>query len=98
MGPSISVTPKQPSQYGITPANLQFQKRYWKECLYFRIDKAVPIRMIYPNTQNRNLEEIRKTFTKWKIDSITNLVTISISKGIAEIERENLQMMRLTEG
>jgi hypothetical protein len=58
------------------------------------LDKAVPIRMIYPNTQNRNLEEIRKTFTKWKIDSITNLVTISISKGIAEIERENLQMMR----
>jgi hypothetical protein len=51
--------------------------------------------MIYPNTQNRNLEEIRKilSFTKWKIDSITNLVTISISKGIAEIERENLQMM-----
>jgi Cu/Ag efflux pump CusA len=36
------------------------------------LDKAVPIRMIYPNTQNRNLEEIRKilSFTKWKIDSL----------------------------
>jgi Cu/Ag efflux pump CusA len=37
------------------------------------LDKAVPIRMIYPNTQNRNLEEIRKTFifTKWKIDPLS---------------------------
>jgi hypothetical protein len=30
--------------------------------------------------------------------SLTNLVTISISKGIAEIERENLQMMCVVTG
>jgi Cu/Ag efflux pump CusA len=48
--------------------------------------------MIYPNTQNRNLEEIERSFIlpNGKSIPITNLVTISISKGIAEIERENL--------
>jgi Cu/Ag efflux pump CusA len=56
--------------------------------------------MIYPNTQNRNLEEIRKIFifANGKSIPITNLVTISISKGIAEIERENLQMMCVVTG
>jgi Cu/Ag efflux pump CusA len=73
---AIDVTPKynQLSQYGITPANLQFQLQTLLEGnvigSILELDK-VPIRMIYPNTQNRNLEEIRKTlsFTKWKIDS-----------------------------
>jgi CzcA family heavy metal efflux pump len=106
-GPSISITPNynQLSQYGITPANLQFQLQTLLEGnvigSILELDKAVPIRMIYPNTQNRNLEEIRKIFIflpNGKSIPITNLVTISISKGIAEIERENLQMMCVVTG
>jgi hypothetical protein len=53
--------------------------------------------MIYPNTQNRNLEEMKDFFFLPNGKSITNLVTISISK-IAEIERENLQMMCVVTG
>jgi Cu/Ag efflux pump CusA len=106
-GPSISITPNynQLSQYGISPANLQFQLQTLLEGnvigSILELDKAVPIRMIYPNTQNRNLEEIRKIFIflpNGKSIPITNLVTISISKGIAEIERENLQMMCVVTG
>jgi Cu/Ag efflux pump CusA len=54
------------------------------------LDKAVPIRMIYPNTQNRNLEEKKDFYLlpNGKSIPITNLVTISISKGIAEIREK----------
>ncbi|SHG17236.1 heavy metal efflux pump, CzcA family [Flavobacterium segetis] len=106
-GPSISITPNynQLSQYGITPVNLQFQLQTLLEGnligSILELDKAVPIRMIYPNTQNRNLEEIRKIFIflpNGKSIPITNLVNITISKGIAEIERENLQMMCVVTG
>lgn len=106
-GPSISITPNysQLSQYGITPANLQFQLQTLLEGnvigSVLELDKAVPIRIIYPNTQNRNLEEIRKVFVflpNGKSIPITTLVNISISKGIAEIERENLQMMCVVTG
>ena len=106
-GPSISITPNynQLSQYGITPANLQFQLQTLLEGnvigSILELEKAVPIRMIYPNTQNRNLEEIRKIFIflpNGKSIPITTLVNISISKGIAEIERENLQMMCVVTG
>ena len=106
-GPSISITPNysQLSQYGITPANLQFQLQTLLEGnvvgSVLELDKAVPIRIIYPNTQNRNLEEIRKVFIflpNGKSIPITTLVNISISKGIAEIERENLQMMCVVTG
>ena len=106
-GPSISITPNysQLSQYGITPANLQFQLQTLLEGnvigSVLELDKAVPIRIIYPNTQNRNLEEIRKVFMflpNGKSIPITTLVNISISKGIAEIERENLQMMCVVTG
>jgi hypothetical protein len=52
--------------------------------------------MIYPNTQNRNLEEKERLYLlpNGKSIPITNLVTDF--KGIAEIERENLQMMCVT--
>ena len=106
-GPSISITPNysQLLQYGITPANLQFQLQTLLEGnvigSVLELDKAVPIRLIYPNTQNRNLEEIRKIFIflpNGKSIPITTLVNITISKGIAEIERENLQMMCVVTG
>ena len=54
------------------------------------LDKVVPIRLIYPNTQNRNLEDIRKSYLflpSGKTIPITNLVDITISKGIAQVER-----------
>ena len=106
-GPSISIQPnyKQLSLYGITPANLQFQLQTLLEGNVIgnilELDKAVPIRLIYPNTQNRNLEDIRKSnlfLPNGKSIPITSLVDITISKGTAQIERENLQMMSVVTG
>jgi hypothetical protein len=46
-------------------------KRYGRNVIgsILELDKAVPIRMIYPNTQNRNLEEIRKTFIFYQMEN-----------------------------
>lgn len=106
-GPSISIKPnyKQLSLYGITPANLQFQLQTLLEGNVIgnilELDKAVPIRLIYPNTQNRNLEDIRKAYLflpSGKSIPIASLVDITVSKGTAEVERENLQMMSVVTG
>lgn len=106
-GPSISIKPNynQLSLYGITPANLQFQLQTLLEGNVIgnilELDKAVPIRLIYPNTQNRNLEDIRKAYLflpNGKSIPIASLVDITVSKGIAEVERENLQMMCVVTG
>ena len=106
-GPSISIQPnyKQLSLYGITPTNLQFQLQTLLEGnvigSILELDKVVPIRLIYPNTHNRNLEDIRKSYLflpNGKTIPITNLVNITISKGIAQVERENLQMMCVVTG
>jgi len=106
-GPSISIKPnyKQLSLYGITPANLQFQLQTLLEGniigSILEVDKVVPIRLIYPNSQNRNTQDIHKSYIflpTGKTIPITSLVEITVSKGIAEIERENLQMMSVVTG
>ena len=106
-GPSISIKPnyKQLALYGITPANLQFQLQTLMEGNVIgnvlELDKEVPIRLIYPNAQNRNLEDIRNQYLflpTGKAIPISNLVTITVSKGSAEVERENLEMMTVVTG
>ena len=106
-GPSISIKPNynQLALYGITPANLQFQLQTLMEGNVIgnvlELDKEVPIRLIYPNAQNRNLEDIRNQYLflpTGKSIPISNLVTITVSKGSAEVERENLEMMTVVTG
>jgi multidrug efflux pump subunit AcrB len=106
-GPAINIEPnyKQLAQYGITPSNLQFQLQTALEGnvvgSLLENERVIPIRLIYANEQKRSLNDIKqlKLFLpngQWV--PITKLVTIRIQKGIAEIQRENLQMMSVITG
>jgi len=101
-GPSINVIPdyRNLAQYGITPADFQFQVQNSLEGNpsgeVFDKEQLTPIRLLYPNSRHLGIEEIRqlKVFTADKVlIPITSLADISLSAGDAEIERENLQMI-----
>ena len=101
-GPEINIQPNytQLAQYGITPNDLQFQMQTALEGNVvgnlLESEKQTPIRLIYANGQGRSLDDIKKLkifLPNGQSIPITNLVSITVQKGVAEIERENLQMM-----
>ncbi|MBC7524853.1 MAG: efflux RND transporter permease subunit [Flavobacterium sp.] len=106
-GPTINIIPNytQLAQYGISPTNLQFQMQTALEGnvigSLLENERTTPIRLIYQNSQNSNLEQIKNTkifLPSGKSIPISSLVDINVSKGDAEIERENLQMMSVVTG
>jgi CzcA family heavy metal efflux pump len=106
-GPAINIQPNysQLAQYGITPTDLQFQMQTALEGnivgSLLENEKLTPIRLIYANGQKRSLEDIKQLkifLPNGKSIPISSLVTISVQKGVAEIERENLQMMSVVTG
>lgn len=106
-GPEINITPNyvQLAQYGITPNDLQFQMQTALEGnvvgSLLESERQTPIRLIYANGQKRSLQDIKQLkifLPNGQAIPITNLVTISVQKGVAEIERENLQMMSVVTG
>ena len=106
-GPAINIQPNysQLAQYGITPTDLQFQMQTALEGnvvgSLLENEQTTPIRLIYSNSKNRSLEEIKKLqlfLPSGQSIPISSLVTISVQKGVAEIERENLQIMSVVTG
>jgi CzcA family heavy metal efflux pump len=106
-GPEITIQPNytQLAQYGITPTDLQFQMQTALEGnvvgSLLENEKQTPIRMIYAYGQKRSLEDIKQLkifLPNGQSIPITSLVTISVQKGVAEIKRENLQMMGVVTG
>jgi CzcA family heavy metal efflux pump len=106
-GPSISIIPnyRQLAQYGITPADLQFQMQTALEGnvigTLLESERQTPIRLIYKNSEKRSLDDIKnlKIFLpNGQAIPISSLVEITAQKGVAEIERENLQMMNVVTG
>ena len=106
-GPSVTIEPNyyQLAQYGITAADLQFQIQTALEGNTIgnivENEKTTPIRIIYNNKYRLGIEDLNKLkifIPNGKAIPITNLVTITITKGDAEIERENLQMMSVVTG
>ncbi len=106
-GPSINIVPnyRQLAQYGITPADLQFQMQTALEGNVIgnllENERVTPIRLIYKNSDKRSLEDLKKLkifLPNGQSIPISSLVTISAQKGVAEIERENLQMMSVVTG
>lgn len=106
-GPAINIQPNytQLAQYGITPTDLQFQLQTALEGnivgSLLENEQTTPIRLVYYNSKKRSLEEIKKLqlfLPNGQTVPISSLVTISVQKGIAEIERENLQMMGVVTG
>ena len=106
-GPSINIVPnyRQLAQFGITPADLQFQMQTALEGNVIgnllESERQTPIRLIYKNSEKRSLEDIKKLkmfLPNGQSIPISGLVSISAQKGVAEIERENLQMMSVVTG
>lgn len=106
-GPSVTIVPNysQLAQYGITPADLQFQLQTALEGNVIgnllEDERLTPIRLIYKNSEKRSLEDLKKLqlfLPNGQAIPISSLVAISAQKGVAEIERENLQMISVVTG
>lgn len=101
-GPSIDIQPKQTmlAQYGITPANLQYQMQSSLEgnlvgAVYDK-EQFTNIRMVYPGSRTLSVSQIHNTpifLPNGKLKPISQLANVQLNKGDAEIQRENLQSM-----
>jgi CzcA family heavy metal efflux pump len=101
-GPSVVVEPNYArlAQFGLTPANLQFQLQ---TSLEGNIVGTLPekeqlsnIRMVYPGSRTLSIADISRLpvfLPGGQLKPITDLATVSIKAGDAEIQRENLQSM-----
>lgn len=106
-GPEINIEPNYSklAQFGITPTDLQFQIQTALEGnvvgSLLENQQTTSIRLIYANSKNRSLADIKKIqlfLPNGQVIPISNLVNISVQKGVAEIERENLQVMSVVKG
>jgi CzcA family heavy metal efflux pump len=101
-GPSIDIEPNYSrlAQFGITPANLQFQLQCALEgnitgAVYDR-QQLTDIRLLYPGNRAFSVDDINKVpvfLPGGKLQPITQLVNVQLNPGDAEIQRENLQSM-----
>jgi len=101
-GPSVTIEPNYAklAQFGLTPANLQYQLQ---ASLEGNIVGTLPekeqltnIRMVYPGSRTRSVADIGRLqifLPNGQLMPITDLATVSVKAGEAEIQRENLQSM-----
>jgi CzcA family heavy metal efflux pump len=106
-GPSVSVEPNYArlAQFGLTPANLQFQLQ---TALEGNVVGTLPekeqlsnIRMVYPGSRTLSIADVSRLqifLPDGKLKPINDLATVTIKAGDAEIQRENLQSMGVVTG
>ncbi len=106
-GPSIEIKPDERKlyQFGITPANLQYQLQTQLEG---NIIGSIPereqytdIRMVYPEHGTTNVEDLKKQFIfmpDGKLKPASSFATVEIKEGAAEMIRENLQSVAIVTG
>lgn len=101
-GPSLSLHPDFTtiSQFGITPANLQYQVQTSLEGNLvgniFEKDRVYPVRLVYPGNRNMSVENLKKLqifLPDGRLKPVSELATINLKGGDAQIQRENLQSM-----
>jgi len=101
-GPSISVQPNYSklAQYGITPANLQYQLQTSLEGNIvgnlFEKEQYSTIRLVYPGSRKLSISDINDLqifLPDGRLKPIHELATVIINAGDAEIQRSNLQSM-----
>jgi CzcA family heavy metal efflux pump len=106
-GPSVSVQPNYSklAQYGITPANLQYQLQTALEGNVvgnlFEREQYSAIRLVYPGSRKLSITEVNNLnifLPGGILKPISELATVSINAGDAEIQRENLQSMGVVTG
>jgi CzcA family heavy metal efflux pump len=101
-GPSVTIEPNYArlAQFGLTPAELQFQLQ---TSLEGNIVGTLPekeqltnIRMVYPGSRTLSVADIGRLqifLPGGELKPITDLATVTVKPGNAEIQRENLQSM-----
>jgi CzcA family heavy metal efflux pump len=101
-GPSVSVQPNYAklAQFGITPANFQYQLQTSLEGNIsgnlFEQQQYVAIRLVYPGNRKMSVNDINdlKIFLPdGRLKPITALARVTVNGGDAEVQRENLQSM-----
>jgi len=101
-GPSITITPDygKLAQFGITPSGLQYQLQTHQEGNVvgeiLEKEQETPIRMVFPNSRKNTVADIsgwQIFLPSGKLNPITNLATVAINPGDAEIQRQDLQSM-----
>lgn len=101
-GPSIAIDPdySKIGQFGITASSLQYQIQSSLQGNLigniFTKDRVYPIRLVYPESKTMNLDDVKnlKVFLPdGRLKPISELATIHVNEGDAEIERENIQSM-----
>ncbi len=101
-GPDIIINPNVPllAQYGISPADFQFQMKTQIEgsVISKMLDKEqqVDIRMVYPNalkTTISSLENANIILPNGSLKPLKSVADFKIEKGVVEINRENQKMM-----
>jgi len=106
-GPSIDIQPNYSTlaQYGITPANLQFQLQNALEGnvagMVYDKDQLSNIRLVYPGSRTLSVADIGKLsvfLPNGKLQPISALANVQINNGDAEIERQDLQSMGVITG
>ncbi|MEP6513161.1 MAG: efflux RND transporter permease subunit [Parafilimonas sp.] len=106
-GPSISIQPNYDrlAQFAITPANLQTQLQTALEGNIagnmLEKEQLTPIRIMYPNSRKLSIADIGKLqifLPNGSLHPISDLATVEVQQGDAEIQRENLQSMGVVTG
>jgi Cu/Ag efflux pump CusA len=101
-GPSVSIIPDNAklAQFGLTPANFQSQVQLSLQGAtvgnILEKEQLSTIRILYPNSRQQSVEGIKQMqifLPSGQLKSITELASIRLNAGDAEIERENLQSM-----
>ncbi|WP_258140307.1 efflux RND transporter permease subunit [Mucilaginibacter phenanthrenivorans] len=101
-GPSVSIDPfySKLAQYNITAASLQFQLQTALEGNIIgnmlEREQLSPIRMVYPGNRGLNVAGIQNQTVfvpSGKLIPISELASVQLRAGDAEINRENLQSM-----
>ncbi len=106
-GPSLTIQPNYSklAQYGISPANLQYQLQASLEGnvvgTLFEKEQYSAIRLVYPGSRQLSITDInnlRIFLPGGGLKPISQLATVTIHPGDAEIQRENLQSMGVVTG
>jgi CzcA family heavy metal efflux pump len=103
-GPSISINPNYDNlaQYNVTPVELQSQTQTALEGTVvgnlIEKQQLSPIRMVYPGNRSLSLIDVKNMnifLAKGQMIPISQLATVTVNPGSAEIDRENLQSMEV---
>lgn len=106
-GPTMEITPDQQklALFGITPASFQFQLQTFMEGNVVgsipENEQLTDIRMIYPGSLKNSVSRVedQSIFTPGgKLKPLSSLASFSLSKGVAEFNRENLKPVTIVTG